>query len=234
MTKATDSNGQTGGKAGRPPIGTLAMVKVELPDGDAVTATIRGDGETTMLLAHGAGTDQHHRSIVGIATSLADRGIRVVTFNYRYTEAGRKSPDRAPKLVSCHAVVADEVAERFGGPLVLGGRSMGGRMATMLVADGYPARGVVLYAYPLHPAGRPDKPRVDHLPKVRVPMLFFQGSRDALSRAELFDRHVRPLPMTAVVDMAGADHSFRGKDWPESRLYEYLASHTTEWMASLG
>ena len=210
------------------------MVKVDLPDGDAVTATIRGDGEITMLLAHGAGTDQHHRSIVGIATSLADRGVRVVTFNYRYTEAGRKSPDRAPNLMSCHAAVADEIAQRFGGPLVLGGRSMGGRMATMLVADGYPARGVVLYAYPLHPAGRPDTLRVDHLPRVGAPMLFFQGSRDALSRADLFDRHVRALPGSSVVDMAGADHSFRGKEWPDSRLYEFLAAHTAGWIAALG
>ena len=106
-------------------------------------------------------------------------------------------------------------------------------MATMLVAEGYPALGVVLYAYPLHPAGKPDKLRVDHLPSVGVPMLFFQGSRDALSRSELFDRHVRPLAGASVVDMAGADHSFRGKEWPESRLYEFLAEHTADWIAAL-
>ena len=186
-----------------------------------------------MLLAHGAGTDQHHRSMVGISSALADRGFRVVTFNYPYAEAGRKAPDRAPKLMSCHAAVADQIAARFGGPLVLGGRSMGGRMATMLVADGYPARGVVLYAYPLHPGGRPEKLRVEHLPRVRVPMLFFQGSRDALSRPDLFDRHVRPLPTATVVEMVDADHSFRGKDWPESRLYEFLADQTGEWIEKL-
>jgi uncharacterized protein len=209
-------------------------VKVELPDGDRVTATIRGEGDTTLLLAHGAGTDQHHRSIVGIASSLAGRGIRVVTFNYPYTEAARRRPDRAPSLLSCHEAVADEITRRFGGPLVFGGRSMGGRMATMLVAEGYPALGVALYAYPLHPAGKPDKLRVAHLPSVGVPMLFFQGSRDALSRSELFDRHVRPLAGVSVVDMAGADHSFRGKEWPESRLHEFLAERTSDWIATLG
>lgn len=111
---------------------------------------------------------------------------------------------------------------------------MGGRMATMLVADGYPARGVVLYAYPLHPAGRPERLRVDHLPRVGVPMLFFQGSRDALSRADLFDRHVRPLPGVTVVDMEGADHSFRGKAWPEPDLHAFLAEHTARWIGSIG
>ena len=214
-------------------MGTLVVVKVELPGGDTVTTIIRGDGATTMLLAHGAGTDQRHRSIVGIAAALADRGIRVVTFNYQYTESGRKAPDRAPKLLDCHVAVADRVADRFGGPLVLAGRSMGGRMATMLVAGGYPARGVVLYAYPLHPAGKPDKLRVDHLASVRVPMLFFQGSRDALSRADLFDRHVRPLAGVSVVDMEGADHSFRGREWPEARLYDFLAEHTVDWLGVL-
>lgn len=209
------------------------MVKIDLPDGDAVTATVRGDGKTTLLLAHGAGTDQHHRSIVGIASSLAERGIRIVTFDYQYTQAGRRRPDRAPLLMSCHAAVAEATAQRFGGPLVLGGRSMGGRMATMLVSGGYPARGVALYAYPLHPAGKPAKLRVDHLAKVEVPMVFFQGSRDALSRADLFDLHVRPLPRASVVDMTGADHSFRGKDWPESRLYEFLADHTADWIETL-
>jgi len=205
----------------------------DLDLGVGVGCTVYGDGPTTLLLAHGAGTDRRHRMIVGIAEAVSTGGVRVVTFNYPFTEAGRRGPDGAPVLLKCHAAVADAVGDAFGGPLVLGGRSMGGRMATMLVAGGYRARGVVLYAYPLHPAGKPDRLRVDHLDSVAVPMLFFQGSRDALSRGELFDHHVRSLPNATVVDMPGADHSFRGRDWADDRLYPFLASNTWEWLRRL-
>ncbi|MEX2279699.1 MAG: alpha/beta fold hydrolase [Acidimicrobiia bacterium] len=201
---------------------------VKLPSGGSVTAIVRGSGRDSFLFAHGAGTDQDHRSIVGIADALAERGVRVVTFNYPYTESGRRAPDRPPVLLECHRAVASAV----GGPLFLGGRSMGGRIATMLAAEGYPSRGVVLYAYPLHPAGRPEKLRVAHLPEVSVPMLFFRGSRDALSRSDLFDAHIRPLRGAYVVDMEGADHSFR--EWQEPELFGFLADRTVEWMRAVG
>lgn len=215
------------------PGGTLGSVIIDVPGG-SVSSIVRGEGPITLVLAHGAGTDQHHRSIVGIAESVARRGIRVVTFNYPYTEAGRRGPDRAPVLLACHRAVADEVTRRFGGGIFLGGRSMGGRMATMLVADGYPAAGLVLYAYPLHPAGRPEKLRVDHLPAVGVPMLYFQGTRDALSRPELFDTHIRPLPGVTVVELPGGDHSFRGTGLSEPDLYELLAQETGDWIGTVG
>ena len=92
---------------------------------------------------------------------------------------------------------------------------------------------MVLYAYPLHPAGRPEKLRIAHLGEVDVPMLFFHGWRDALSRRDLFDQHIRSLPRTAVVDMEGADHSFRGKNWPEPELYEFLGERTVDWIRRL-
>lgn len=205
-------------------------MQVELSGGSAVSAVVRGDGDVTVLMAHGAGTDQHHRMVVGIADALAGREVRVVTFNYPYTEAGKRRPDRTEVLLDCHRTVADRIRSEFGSALVLAGRSMGGRMATMLAADGYPCRAVVCFAYPLHPAGKPEKLRIDHLGDVTVPMLFFQGSRDALSRGDLFDRYVRPLPTVSVVDMDGADHSFRGKGWNGPDLYEFLAAHTGEWI----
>ena len=207
---------------------------VDLPSGDSVTAIVRGAGRQTLLLAHGAGTDQRHPSVAGIAEAVASRGVRVVTFDYPYTGAGRRRPNPAPALIGCHRAVADRVAEEFGGPLVLGGRSMGGRMATMLVADGHPAAGIVLYAYPLHPAGKPDKLRVAHLSEVGVPMLFFQGSRDALSTTDLFDRHVRPIEGVTVVDMEGADHSFRGRGWAGPDLFDFLGQRTVDWIEGLG
>jgi uncharacterized protein len=112
--------------------------------------------------------------------------------------------------------------------------AMGGRMGTILVADGYPVAGVVAYAYPLHPAGRPERLRVEHLPRISVPLLFFQGSRDALARGDLVDRHLRTLAGATVVDMPGADHSFRGAGWKEPGVFEFLATRTVEWWDALG
>jgi hypothetical protein len=106
-------------------------------------------------------------------------------------------------------------------------------MATYLVAEGYPAAGVVLYAYPLHPAGREDKLRATHLADVTVPMLFFQGTRDAMSRMELFDRHVRALPNVTVDLLEGASHSFRGGGWTEETMIERLSTGTTSWIEAI-
>jgi hypothetical protein len=188
-----------------------------------------GEAPPTFVLAHGAGTNQRHRTIVALAEALTAHGRRVVTFDYPYSEAGRRAPDRPPKLLACHEAVVEWARGRWGEPLVLAGRSMGGRMATMLVASGVQAAAVVLYAYPLHPAGRPDRLRIDHLPEVGVPMLFFQGTRDALSRTDLFDLHVRPLAGTSVVDIAGADHSFRGRGLDPAALTALLAAETVAW-----
>ncbi len=209
------------------------MVDIEWSDGRTVSTVWWGSGPATILLAHGAGTDQSHPMITGLARELAEREVGVVTFNYPYTEAGGRRPDRADMLLACHLAVLDAVRARHGEAVVMAGRSMGGRMATMLAADGAPTLGVVAYAYPLHPAGKPDRLRIDHLPLVPVPTLFFRGDRDALSRADLFDRHVRPLQRATVVDMAGADHSFRGRNWGPDRLYPFLAEHTVEWVRSI-
>ena len=149
------------------------------------------------------------------------------------TEAGRRTPDRAETLLACHRAVLERVRGEIAGALFLAGRSMGGRMGTMLAAQGAAVDGVVAYAYPLHPAGRPDKLRVHHLSDIDVPMLCFQGSRDALSRSELYDEHVRSLPFVTTVDMPGADHSFRGKDWKPERLYPFLATHSSRWIEQI-
>lgn len=198
-----------------------------------MTATVYRLGSPTMLLAHGAGTNQDHPLVAGTAERLAEDGLGVVTFNYPYTEAGRKAPDRAPRLLACHEAVARAVGSWSPGGVVLAGRSMGGRMATMLAAEGTDAVGVVCLAYPLHPAGKPDRLRVEHLGRIAVPMLFFQGSRDALSRGDLFDTHVRSLPGATVVDMEGADHSFRGRGWTAERVSGIVAEEYARWLASL-
>jgi predicted alpha/beta-hydrolase family hydrolase len=210
-----------------------AEFQITWDDEQVVTAVEYRSGAPMMVLAHGAGTDQRHPMVRGIAEALASAGHGVMTFNYPYTEAGRRAPDRAPRLLACHRAVTAEAQRRYGAAPVLAGRSMGGRMATMLAAEGADVAGVVCLAYPLHPAGKPDRLRVEHLPDVEVPMLFFQGSRDALSRSDLFDRHIRPLGNATVVDMEGADHSFRGRGWTLEHVQSTVVAGYEAWLDRL-
>lgn len=202
-------------------------------DGETVTAIEYRMGAPMMVVAHGAGTNQRHPMVSGIAEAVARAGHAVMTFDYPYAAAGRRAPDRAPKLLACHRAIAHEARRLSGAAPVLAGRSMGGRMATMVAAEGADVAGVVCLAYPLHPAGKPDRLRVDHLPSVRVPMLFFQGSRDPLSRSELFDAHIRTLPNATVIDMDGADHSFRGRGWDPARVEATVVAGYEAWLADL-
>jgi predicted alpha/beta-hydrolase family hydrolase len=194
-----------------------------------VSAFVYGKSGTPLLLAHGAGTNQDHPRMVALADELTDRGLHVLTFNYPYTEAGRKSPDRQAELLDCHRAARDHLAKIAGSEVVLAGRSMGGRMGTYLAAAQEPCRAVVLYAYPLHPPGQPDKLRVEHLPDIKVPMLFFQGTRDALSRMDLFDQYIRPLDNAEVEILEGASHSLDRTQITTAGL----AERTAAWVSGL-
>lgn len=207
------------------------LTTIEVPDGK-VSGWLAGSGPNGILLAHGAGTNQDHPFMVSLRDALAAAGHTVMTFNYLYTERGSKRPDRTERLVDVHRAAADFLKDRVD-LLFLAGRSMGGRMATHLVAEGQAAAGIVLYAYPLHPAGKEDKLRVAHLADVAVPMLFFQGTRDALSRMESFDRYIRPLPQVSVEILEGATHAFRGGVWTEEAMIDRLATGTTRWIEAV-
>jgi predicted alpha/beta-hydrolase family hydrolase len=131
-------------------------------------------------------------------------------------------------LLAAHRAARDYLSEIVGRPVVLAGRSMGGRMGTYLAAAGEPALGLVLYAYPLHPPGKPDKLRVDHLASIRAPMLFFQGTNDPLSRMDLFEKYVRPLTMATIEILEGAGHSLGG-----AKNAGVLTDHTKSWIVGL-
>src|SRR4051794_29067785 len=155
--------------------------------GDSVSALLYHaqppDLGATLVLAHGAGAGQQSTFMIGFARALSERGADVVTFNFPYVEQQRRIPDRAPVLESCFrsviATVRDEVASARGA-LFIGGKSMGGRIATQAAAaDAFlPVTGIVLLGYPLHPPGKLDQLRSKHLPDIRRPMLFVQGTRD--------------------------------------------------------
>jgi predicted alpha/beta-hydrolase family hydrolase len=203
-------------------------VRIAVGDATVTGRLVRGGGKQTgLLLAHGAGTNQDHPRLIELRDGLAAAGLTVLTFNYLYTEADRKRPNAQPLLLGAHRAARDFLAAEVGGPVVLAGRSMGGRMGTYLAAAGEPALGLVLYAYPLHPPGKPERLRADHLPSITAPMLFFQGTRDPLSRMELFDRYVRPLP-NVTVELLEADHSLGG-----ARNAARLVERTAEWIGKL-
>jgi predicted alpha/beta-hydrolase family hydrolase len=169
-------------------------------------------GAPALLLVHGAGGDLDDPGVVALADAVAEAGHLVVRANLPYREAGSKRrPPRAdrsvPGLVAL-AASARELAPHT--PWVVGGKSYGGRVATMAVAEGLDAAGVVLYSYPLHPPGKPDRLRVEHWPSVAVPCLFLQGTRDRFGSPELLDANLRKLPRRATVEIvAGGDHSLR-------------------------
>lgn len=196
---------------------------------------IRRPEGPAILLAHGAGTNQDHRSIVALRDGLAAHRLPVLTFNYPYTERGSGRPDRQETLLDTHRAAAAWLRSRHDG-IVMAGRSMGGRMATYLAADGESCRGLVLYAYPLHPAGKPDRLRVDHLGDIPVPSLFFTGTRDALAQPDLVERHLRPLPRARLELIEDADHSFRvpkrsGRTSDE--VLTWIVDRTAQWVKAL-
>lgn len=210
-------------------------------EGGTVTGRWRRPRSTVapaVLLAHGAGTNQDHPSIVALREGLAAAGHPVLTFNYPYTELGKGRPDRQPVLLACHRAALAWLSARSE-RVVLAGRSMGGRMGTYLAADAddpVDVCGVVLYAYPLHPAGRPERLRADHLPHVRAPMLFFSGTRDALALPELVERWIRPLPGATLELIEEADHSFRvpkRTGLTAESLLERIVERTHEWVTEV-
>jgi predicted alpha/beta-hydrolase family hydrolase len=162
------------------------------------------------VCAHGAGGSMSDRAMLAAANTLRGRGFGVVRFNFLYKEKGSGRPDPMPKLMETVAsVVARVRAELAPKTLIIGGRSMGGRAASMLAADGFDADGLLLLAYPLHPEGQPEKLRDAHLPRITMPVLCINGTRDGLCTPEIMKRVL--MTVTAPWEMhwlEGADHSF--------------------------
>lgn len=194
-------------------------VRVGGPSEGRTTARLyRAEGaHAALILGHGAGAPQTHKWMVAVASALAERGVDVVTFNFLYAEAGRRAPDRPPILEATWRAVIAAVRERpdvHAERLFIGGKSMGGRIASMVAAGevpGPPLAGVVLLGYPLHPPGKPTQLRTAHLPAVKVPMLFVQGSRDTFGTPEELGPVVASLASLGgrarMMIIEGGDHS---------------------------
>lgn len=172
--------------------------------------------DRAVLLAHGAGADMHARALTAFADALTAAKIPVLRFNFPYRTAGRKAPDRPNVLDAATREAASELAKRTQLPperLVLGGRSMGGRYASLAVGaadDPLPALGLLLLGYPLHPAGKPEQLRIEHFARINTPVLFVSGTRDALAGQAELKQHARKIE--GAVDfhwIETADHGFK-------------------------
>ncbi|RXZ45789.1 alpha/beta family hydrolase [Agromyces binzhouensis] len=210
--------------------------------GEVPAVLRRRDGATaTVVVAHGAGAGKDHPFLTGFCRALDDLDVATLRFDFPYRAAGRRFPDRPPVAIAAWRAVMD-VARRAAGdgePVWASGKSFGGRMASMAVADGMDAAGLVFLGYPLHPPGRPEKSRDEHFPQLAgVPMLFLQGRNDPFAIPnEQLDRLVADLAPSAVLDwIDGANHSFevKGAKRPAAeigaglapRVAAFLAAHT--------
>tara|TARA_R110002096_G_scaffold55187_3_gene141976 strand:+ start:1063 stop:1740 length:678 start_codon:yes stop_codon:yes gene_type:complete len=191
------------------------LIDIETGGGDVRVSSVLADTErcdALMVFAHGAGAGMQHAFMNRMAEALLDAGIATLRFQFPYMERGRKPPDRQPVLVATIARVAAVAATQARGrPLFVGGKSMGGRMASIAAAEGLlpDVQGLVFFGFPLHPAGKASTDRADHLAAVAVPMLFLQGTRDRLADPGLIEAVCADLGSLATLQkFVGADHSF--------------------------
>ena len=178
-----------------------------------------------LLLFPGAGSSSTNPSLVAIAKAVAP--MKCVRADFPYRKAGRKAPDRTPVLLQ---TVRDEAAPLLADGLILGGRSMGGRMCSMAVGDiddPLPAKGLVLISYPLHPPGKPDSLRTEHLPRLRVPCLFIQGTRDPFGSPAELQQWTATIPGPVTMQwIEGRGHDLKGADTT-------VADMVTTWISAI-
>jgi predicted alpha/beta-hydrolase family hydrolase len=192
--------------------GMEASRELQVPvEGSMVGATLLGGGGTLLALGHGAGGNRKNPALVSFARRVAETGRSVLLFNFPYSERKGRIPDPPKVLEGTVRSLARHAREVLGAErLVLGGRSMGGRICSQAVAQGLPAEALVFLSYPLHPPGRTDTLRTAHFPRIGIPMLFVQGTKDAFARWDLLTSSLAPLGAGArLFPVEGADHSLR-------------------------
>jgi uncharacterized protein len=186
------------------------MWRVRVGDDEVTAEHDSASSSIVFVCAHGAGGNMADRGLLAVSKVLRAQGVDVVRFNFLYKEKRSGRPDPMPLLrKTIEAVVARTREELRPDVVIIGGRSMGGRAASMLAADGFACDGLLLLAYPLHPAGKPDQLRDAHLPSIDMPVLCLNGTRDALCRRDLMDSVLERVgPNWTMHWLDGADHSF--------------------------
>jgi predicted alpha/beta-hydrolase family hydrolase len=191
---------------------------------------VAGTAVKAALLAPGAGADRNQPALVAVDAALSGLGIEVRRMDFPYRQAGRKAPDRPPVLLASVLSQAAELAAATGAApasILLGGRSMGGRICSLAVAEGLASAGLILISYPLHPPGRPEKLRTEHFPNLAVPCLFVSGTRDAFGTPDELTKATAAIagPVTHRW-VEGKDHGMRGCD-------ARVAAAVVEWVKCL-
>jgi uncharacterized protein len=218
--------------------------RIALPGGSVSAVVLRPPafraGRTpAVIVAPGAGSDMTNPFLSAVHAGLADAGYVAVKFNFPYREAGRRAPDPRPVLERCYRAVLDAVvADPALAPpwVAIGGKSLGGRVASHLVAAGARVRGLILLGYPLHPPGKPDQLRSAHLPAISVPTLFLQGTRDSLADLALLRPILGRMPRARLHVIEGGDHSFavpRRAGRSDADVWREIISVVTAWLADL-
>ncbi len=218
---------------------------VQVNESDSVSAMLypaakKDRAGITLVLGHGAGADQMSGFMRMAAEGLAARGLDAMTFNFIYKEQKRGAPDPKAKLEACYRAVI-EAASRHqklkGNALVIGGKSMGGRIASQVAAEESAGIGGLVYlGYPLHPPGRLDKMRDEHLPKMKAPMLFVQGARDAFGTEDEIKAIIKKHRLKADLYVVEAgDHSFKVPKSlkPQQQVYEEVMDEVARWCRAL-
>ena len=224
---------------------------VQVNDKEAVTALLypaikKERAGVTVVLGHGAGASQASGFMRMFAKGLAARGLDVITFNFVYMEQGRSVPDQKHKLESCFQAVIETARKNKklkSNRIVIGGKSMGGRIASQVMAGeeresfASDVVGLVFLGYPLHPPGQPTKLRVEHLEHIKKPMLFVQGTRDSLGTPDEIKPYVKNLsPAATFHEIEGGDHSFKAPKkfgLTPDQIFETAMDEIDRWIRSL-
>ena len=199
------------------------------------------DQSTGIILAHGAANDLEHPLLASVAHGLAEAGCLVLRFNFLYREKGRRTPDRQEVLIQTWQSVYRFLRNhpRYKpNALVAGGKSLGGRLASQVVAEGLlPADGLIFLGYPLHPPGKKEKLRDSHLYRINIPMLFFAGTRDALCDLGYLRRVLARLTCSWQLEtIEGGDHSFRlpaSAGITEKEIHQTITEKTNRWLPTV-
>jgi predicted alpha/beta-hydrolase family hydrolase len=213
-------------------------VRVGVEEASAIYDPAADGSDALFVFAHGAGGNMNDRAVVSTSRALNERGISTVRFNFLYKERKSSRPDPMPKLKETFAAVVDRArSEVESATLIIGGRSMGGRAASMLAAEEFKAAGLLLLAYPLHPPGKPEQLRDAHLPSIRMPVICFNGTRDPFCTPALMEDVLSRV--TTSWDMhwvEGADHSFhvlKSSGKTDAQVLDEMSNTIRKWVDDL-
>jgi predicted alpha/beta-hydrolase family hydrolase len=212
-------------------------IRVDIAPSEHVTAILYpASGKRLplrLILAHGAGSNQLTPSMTRMATALSGRGIETITFNFLYSEKKKRLPDKNDKLETCWRRIIETFQEK-NRALVIGGKSMGGRIASQVAAaDSSGIAGLVFLGYPLHPPGRPEQLRDKHLPGIKAPTLFVQGSKDAFGTPEELKPILKKLKNAELSIVENGDHSFKvpkGAGVPQDKVDSFVLDTIESWL----